>query len=146
MKLLIIGLIFWAILLLYNTIYSFLPTSTQNIKLVKILAICVACIILFVGVNQALQEYQNYRFADISAKDGKILKSKSFPWKITKTTTSEGNIIFIINERYGDASEISIKPNKPSDKFLIYNAIDGVGIKFSCSDNKIPNFRIIISK
>lgn len=110
------------------------------------IAIVSASIILIIGVKQAFQDYQNYKFADISAKDGKILKSKDFPWKVTKTTVREGNIVFIINERYGDASEISIKPNRPAGKFLIYNAIDGVGVKFLCSEDEIPDFRIIIPK
>lgn len=146
MKLLIVSLVIWIIILLYNGLYSFLPSSIQNIKWVKILAIFSACIILIIGVRQAFQDYQNYRFADISAKDGAILKSKSFPWKVTKTTTREGNTVFIINERYGDASEISIKLSRPTDKFLIYNSIDGVGIKFLCPEDEIPDFKIIISK
>ncbi len=146
MKLLIAGLVIWIIILLYNTFYNFLPTSVQNIKLVKGLAMFAACVILIIGVKQVVQDYQNYKFADISAKDGTILKSKGFPWEVIKTTTREGDIVFIINERYGDASEISIKPSRPTDKFLIYNTIDGVGVKFSCSEDEIPDFRIIIPK
>jgi hypothetical protein len=143
---LIFGFLILAIALAYTTTYGFLPTSVQGKKLIRVLAIISAFIILVISVNQALQDYKNYKFADISAKDGKVIGSKSFPWKITKTITHEGNTVFVINERYGDASAISIKSKKPMDEFIIYNAIDGVAIKFLCLDDEIADFRIIISE
>jgi len=146
MGLMIAFVIMWVIILLFNTFYSFLPSNIQSIKYIKIGAMIAACIILIMGIRQAVQEYQNYRFVDVSAKDGKILKNKNFKWEITKTITEQGNTVFIINERYGDASEVSIKPKKPTNKFSIYNAIDGIAIKFLCNDNEIPDFRIVISK
>lgn len=68
---------------------------------------------------------------------------KNFPWTITKTT-HEGSIIYIINERQGDASQISIKLDKGNSKYTVYNAIAGVAVKFSCLQEEIPNFRIEI--
>jgi hypothetical protein len=146
MILLLVSIAIWIIILIINTIYSFLPSSIQGILWIKICAIVAASIILIFGVKEAAQDYKNYRFAHISSKDGRILEKKNFPWIITKTTTRESDIVYIINERYGDASDISIKLDKPSDKYKIYNAMDGVGIKFTCADNEIPNFRIEIKK
>jgi len=143
MWLLIISIILWILIIIYNAVYRFLPSKIQGIPWVKTVVIISAIIILICGIKQAIQKYHNYRFAYISAKDGNILKKKSFPWAISKTT-HEGEIVYIINERYGDASEISIIPDKPNDKYSIYNAIDGIGIKFACADKEIPNFKIEI--
>ncbi len=145
MWLLIISIIIWILIIIYNAVYSFLPSNTQGITWVKTVAIISAIIILIYGIKQAIKEYGNYRFAYISAKDGSILKKKSFPWTISKIT-HEGEIVYIIKGRYGDASEISIVPDKLNDKYLIYNSMDGVGIKFSCPDEEIPNFKIEIKK
>ena len=93
------------LMLLYGAIYSFLPSDFQKITRVKFLAILSAIIILFWGIKQAIQEYRAHRFAYVSAKDGKILKKKNFPWTITKSY-HEGNVVYIINERYGDATDI----------------------------------------
>ena len=139
-----IGLILLILVLIYNTCYSFLPSNAQAVLWVKFIAIICALVILIWGIKQTFQDYRSYRFAYVSARDGKILKRKNFPWGITKTTTREGNIVYVINERYGDASEISVKPDKPSTSYTIYNAMDGVGIKFGCQDEEISNFKIII--
>lgn len=112
---------------------------------VKTIAIISAIIILVWGIKQAIQEYRDYKFAYISSKDGKILKKKNFTWSITKTV-HEGNIVYIINERYGDASEVMIIPDRPNNNYTIYNAADGVGIKFICTEQEIPNFKIVIKK
>ena len=78
-------------------------------------------------------------YADIS-KDGPILKGKNFPWKIIKTN-DDGNIIYVISERYGDASDVSIVSERLSE---IYNGVDGIVIKFKCPEEEISNFRIKI--
>ena len=146
MYLLIISLVIWILILIYNATYSFLPSNIQSIRWIKIAAIIASIIILICGIKQAIREYRNYRFAYISAKNGTILKKKNFPWSITKTTTRDGDIVYIVNERYGDASEVSVIPDKPNDKYVVYNAIDGVGVKFKCPDAEIPDFKIIIRK
>jgi len=131
------------LMLIYNAFYAFLPVSIQGVWWIKLIAILSAVIILLWGIKQMIQEYRNYRFAYISARDGRILKKKNFPWKITKTI-HEGNVVYIINERYGDASEVSIKIDKRNGKYKIYNAMDGVGIKFTCPEKEITNFKIEI--
>jgi hypothetical protein len=146
MKAMITLLFLWSLVLIYNTVYNFLPVDIQKIKLIKILAIVASLLILFIGIKQSIQKYQNYKFAYISAQDGKVLARKNFPWNITKTTTRDDKIVYIINERYGDASEIQVKPDKKINEYVIYNAMDGVGVKFLCPEEKIPNFRIIITK
>ena len=130
-------------ILIYNAIYSILPGEIQNMRFVKIAAIVISIIILIGGITQEIGKYRKFRFAYVSSKDGSILNKKNFPWRITKTKTGEGDIVFIINERYGDASEIIVKPDKPA-KYTVYNAMDGVGIRFSSVEPEIPNFKVNI--
>ncbi len=146
MTFLIIGLTLWIIILAYNALYSFLPANLQGVLWVKIFAIIAAIIILIIGVKQSIQEFRDYRFAYVSAKDGSIIKSKNFKWKIYKSTDQNtGNIIFIIDGRHGDASDIIMSPDRQVE-FEIYNAIAGVGIRFKCPENQIPDFKIEIKK
>ena len=139
---LLITLCLRTLVLIFHSVYRFFPDKLQKTNWIKYSAIASVSIILIFDIYKNTQEYHGQIYADIS-KDGTILKSKNFPWKITKTDT-DGNIIYIINERYGDASNVSINPERPVDEYTIYNAIDGVGIKFSCPEEKIPNFRIKI--
>lgn len=143
MALMIISLVLWVLILFYNAVYSFLPSNVQSSKWVKTTAIAAAIIILIGGVAQAIQEYRGYRFAYVRSADGSILKSKNFPWRVTKSATKEGPIVYIANERFGDASEVTVKLDKPVE-YQVYNAIDGVGVKFFGSEEDIPNFKIII--
>lgn len=80
-------------------------------------------------------------FADVS-KDGTILRSKNFPWKITKTKHHDGNIIYLINGRQGVSTAISVFPDNSTKKYFVRNAIDGMAIVFTCSEEKISNFTI----
>lgn len=143
MILLVISAGFWILILIYNAIYSFLPLNIQSIKWVQSVAIVAAVLILIGGIVQVIREYRAYRFVYIRSSDGAILKEKNFPWKITKTVTKEGAIVYIVNERCGDASEITVKLDKPV-KFQVYNAIDGVAVRFICDEAIIPNFKIVI--
>ncbi len=144
MTFLIIGLILWFIILIYNVLFNFLPANLQEILWVKTLAIIAAIIILVVGVKQSIQDFRDYKFAYVSAKDGHIIKGKNFKWNILKTTEQvTGNIIFIIGERHGDASDIIVSPSRQVE-FETYNAVSGVGIKFKCPENQIPDFKIEI--
>ncbi len=144
MFLMIVLLTLWILILVYNAIYSLLPSNIQSLKFVKFTAIIVAIIILVRGITQEIQKYRKFRFALVSSKDGTIIKKKNFPWNVTKTKTPEGNIVYIINERYGDASEIIIKGVKGL-RYSVHNATDGVGIEFLCAESEIQNFKIIIS-
>ncbi len=80
-------------------------------------------------------------FADIS-KDGSILRSNNFPWKISKSKDKEDNVVYIINDRYGDSSAASVFPDNPRNEYIVYNAIDGVAVKFTCPEEEISNFTI----
>jgi hypothetical protein len=126
MSLMIISLTLWILILIYNALYSFLPSELQSIKWLKIVAMAAATIILIGGIVQAIQEYRSYRFAYVRAKDGVIMKKKNFPWHVTKTTRREDrNVTYIATSRYGDASEITVKLDKPV-QYEVYNAMDGV--------------------
>ena len=134
----------WVVIMIGNVVYSFLPQKTQSITWVRVCAVVAAFIILIGGIHQTVQAYRNRRFAYVS-KDGTVLQKKNFPWEITKITDSDGAIVYIIQERYGDSSEISVIPDRPVGTD-VYNAIDGVGVKFECPEEGIPNFKIEIGK
>ena len=80
-------------------------------------------------------------FAYVS-KDGTILGSKNFPWKISKSKDKEDNVVYIINDRHGDSSAASVLPDNLRNKYIVYNAIDGVAVKFTCPEEQISNFTI----
>lgn len=139
---LLIKIYLLALVLIFYSSYSFLPDKLQKINWIKFSAIASVSIVLIFDIYKNIQEHQTQIYADIS-KDGIILKSKNFPWKIIRTIY-DGNIIYVISERYGDASEVSIDPKKPSDEYEIFNGGDGIGIKFTCPEKEISNFRIKI--
>ena len=136
---LLITLCLWTLVLIFHSVYRFLPDKLQKINWIKISAIASVSIILIFDIGKNIQEYQGQIYADIS-KDGTILKGKNFPWKIIKTKT-DGNIIYVISERYGDASDVSIVSERLSE---IYNGMDGIVIIFKCFEEEISNFRIKI--
>jgi len=136
---LLITLCLWPLVLIFHGVYRFLPDKLQKINWIKYSAIVSVSIILIFDIYKNAQEYQGQIYADIS-KDGPILKGKNFPWKIIKTK-DDGNIIYVISERYGDASDVSIVSERLSE---IYNGVDGIVIKFKCPEEEISNFRIKI--
>ena len=136
---LLITLCLRTLVLIFHSVYRFLPDKLQKINWIKFSAIVSVSIILIFDIYKNTQEYQGQIYADIS-KDGTVLKGKNFPWKIIKTK-DDGNIIYVISERYGDASDVSIVSERLSE---IYNGGDGIVIKFKCTEEEISNFRIKI--
>ena len=88
--------------------------------------------------NNAIIEKTNI-FAEVT-NEGTILRSKNFPWKITKTKNRNGNILYTIVDRRGDSTAISVVPDNP--KYNVYQSYDGMVIKFTCDEEKISNFTI----
>lgn len=78
-------------------------------------------------------------FADVS-KDGSILRSNNFPWDIEKTKDKDGNILYTIVDRRGDATAVSVVPDNP--KYTVYQSFGGMVIKFTCSEEEISSFTI----
>lgn len=138
----IIFLIIWIGILVFNVVYRIFPTSLQNQDWLRKLSIVAALLILAVGVWKEVSRFRGQRWAHVSV-DGSIIQKFNFPWSIAKTIDSAGKMVYIINERYGDASEVLIK-QKGKAKYQIYNAMDGVGVKFLSSENEIKDFWIII--
>ena len=144
MRFLFCLLCFWVVIMIWNVVYSFLPQKRQSITWVRVCAVVASIIILVGGIHQTVQAYRSHRFACVS-RDGTVLQKKNFPWEITKTTDSDGAIVYIIQGRYGDSSEISVVPDRPVVT-EVYNAINGVAVKFECPEEGIPNFKIEIGK
>lgn len=127
-----------------NTVYSFLPTNLQNKIVIRGVAAIAAITILSWGVWPAIQEYNNKIYAHVSV-NGDIIKSKNFPWEITFSEKIEKKeIIYIINERFGDASQVSVKFDGDHPKYEKYIAMLGVAIKFSCNKEELSDFWICI--
>lgn len=80
-------------------------------------------------------------FAYVS-KDGTILRNNDFPWEIRKSKDKEDNVIYIIVGRYGDSSAASVFPDNSRNEYIVYNAMSGVAVKFTCPEEKISNFTI----
>lgn len=131
------------LLLVLNTIYSFLPSKIQDIQWVKFTGITVAVIILIGGVYKTIHDYRNQTYAYISS-DGTIIESNNFPWKIKKFTTDQGEVGFNIEERYGDPTDVHLKLDDPNIAYEKYLAFHGVSIKFKCLEEDVPNIKITI--
>jgi len=82
-------------------------------------------------------------FADVS-KDGSILRSKNFPWKINKNRDDKNNVTYIIVGRYGDSSAASVIPDNSRKDYIVYNSMSGVAVKFTCPEEEISNFTITL--
>ncbi len=137
----------WILLLviisIYNTVYGFLPDRIQGKMWIKLPGILAAVILLGYGTHELIQGYRNSRFAYVSP-DGTIIKSRHFPWSIETTIAREdGFPVYIISGRYGDASEVSVVPDREVN-VQVYNAMHGVGIKFLCKPEEVPSFKIKI--
>ena len=134
-------LIIWIAILVFNTVHSFLPNKLQVKKWIRITAMIIASLILIRGIIQEIAAVKNRSYAYISA-DAEIIEKRNFPWKVSKTIADDLPI-YIIEERYGDTTDVRIEPDRYV-KFEIYNAIDGVAIKFYCKYKDVPSFGIRI--
>jgi hypothetical protein len=110
---------------------------------IKYLRNIVAVILLLYVILQTISSYQNSSYAYVSS-NGNIVKRHNFPWKIAKVTLPDSNYpVYFIENRYGEPSEIKIKPNKQVHT-EVYSSPDGTGIRFSCKTDEVPNFKIEI--
>ena len=121
-------LIFIVFISLYNLAYGFLPENWRNIIWIRFGWVIVATLSALVSISQTVKENLNYSYASVS-QEGSILKSKNFPWKINKTKL-DGGTVYIIEEYHGDSLTVNVKGNNKAASAEIYNAIDGVGIRF----------------
>jgi hypothetical protein len=78
-------------------------------------------------------------FADVS-RDGSITRRNNFPWQIRKSSDQNGNILYTIVDRGGDATAVSVIPDNP--KSTVYQSYGGMTIKFTCPEEEISDFTI----
>jgi hypothetical protein len=123
----------------------FYHTNTFKFVVIPILAIVATLIVgvpawisVFHKTGDASTQTTNI-FANVS-KQGIILQSNNFPWKIEKSEDEDGNTLYVILDRGGDATAISVIPNYP--EYTIYQACDGMAIKYTCAEEEIPDFTI----
>ena len=90
--------------------------------------------------NNAIIEKTNI-FAEVT-NEGTILRSKNFPWKITKTKNRNGNILYTIVDRRGDPTAISVATNNSTNEYFVHDSWGGLVIEFTCAEEKISNFTI----
>ena len=82
------------------------------------------------------------KYAYVSQEDG-IIGKENFPWKVEKTIGSGRNVTFTVMGKFKKSSDVSIIPDKAVE-FSSELSDGGMTIKFSCSAEKMPNFRIEI--
>jgi len=140
----LIWLIFILFVLAYNAFYDFLPAYLQSKVWIRSINLLSIVVLLLYSGSEIIAKYTDYSFAIVSP-EGKVLKRKNFSWPIKKTADPEGNIIFIIEGRYGDASEIKVTPRRMV-RFETYNAMVGIGIKFFCRNDELSEMKIEIKK
>lgn len=112
----------------YNLVYGFLSEKWRNVLWIKYTWIIVATLLALTSIYQTIKDNLNYSYASVS-EEGAILKSKNFPWNVEKTKL-DGGTVYIIQEYHGDSSTVNVKGNNKASSVEIYNAIDGVGIRF----------------
>ncbi|MCX5632748.1 MAG: hypothetical protein NTW93_03615 [Phycisphaerae bacterium] len=95
----------------------------------------------FLQKTQIQEEKTAKIFAYVSPQ-GEILKSSNFPWKIKKTKNKDGNVVYIIDGRQGDATAVSVYPYNSTKDYTINNTYSGLAIEFTYPEEKISNFRI----
>ncbi len=137
-------LIILILILAFHTFYRFLPNKLQGRKWIRYTAIIIAIVMFSKSVLQEVAHMRNRSLAYVSP-EAMIIESRNFPWKISRSTASDDKLpVYIIEERYADASEVKVKPHRRVD-FKVYNAIDGVAVKFFCDSEDVPSFEIEIA-
>jgi hypothetical protein len=104
-----------------------------------------AGVLLLVSIVGWYRSYNSGETTNIFAyvsKDGTILRSKNFPWKITKTKYRNGNILYTIVDRRGDPTAISVFPDNSINEYFVRDSWDGLVIEFTCAEEKISDFTI----
>jgi len=128
---------------MFNAVFSFLPENLQKHTWLRITSMVVATIILLVGIAGSVIKFKTYTYAHVTP-DGAIVKSKNFPWEIEKTVDENKGTVYLLRGRYGDATSVSVKPEKPI-KIETYNGISGICIRFKCNDEQLTKFKITIN-
>ncbi|MEW6291447.1 MAG: hypothetical protein AB1545_16540 [Thermodesulfobacteriota bacterium] len=135
----------WILILAFNAAYTFLPEKVQSKKWVRICAIIASLIILLYGSYSPIHSYQNRIYAVVKP-DGTISEAKNFPWQITKTTDNDGKIKYIINEKRGDSTDVTVFTKDYSRNYSVISVWGGTAIEFNCPANEVPEFTIKIRK
>lgn len=124
-------------------IVRFLPNSLAQGRWTESLGIVASCGLLLVWSIWQIVSIYNSSSAYISA-DGRIIKSRNFPWNVVKTAGSNENLaIYVIEERYGDCSQVTVRPDRRVNT-EVYTAKDGLAIKFFCKAEEVPSFKVRI--
>lgn len=137
-------LVIWIAILVFNTVYSFLPNKLQGKKWIRIAAMIIASLILINGVVQEVAAVRNHSYAYVSP-DGQITKSNNFPWKITHAERSENGVYFIFDKR-GDGTDVTVTADNPTYEPNIRGVMGGVCIEFNCDPLKVPGFKIVVKR
>lgn len=134
----------WILILVFNTVHSFLPNRLQANKWIRIVAMVVASFILLRYAYQEIDTVRTRSYAYVSS-DGQIIKSNNFSWKITHVVPSEESIYYIIDKR-GDGSEVTVTPDGFTCEPNVRGVEAGVCIQFDCVPSKASGFRIDVKR
>lgn len=127
-----------------GAVYAFLSAKLQGRSWIRGIAGIAGLIVAIYSSYDIFQKYNQQVIAYVK-RDGTILKNRNFKGTIGLPTAEKDATIFLIQGGvYGDASRITITPEKPI-KTELYNAIGGIAIRFSCQSDAVPNFTIKVS-
>jgi hypothetical protein len=83
---------------LYSAVYAALPEKIKSkFAYLKITAIIAALLLVFIMTTEEITKYLNYSYAIIS-KEGTIIKSKNFKYKVEKEIYEDNPAYFIIGK------------------------------------------------
>ena len=135
----LLWLLFWLVILAFNTAHSFFPSKLQAKKWIKIAIILVASIILVQSGRQEIDSYFSKSFLHITPS-GEVVKN-NFPWKVERRAFSEEKPGYLVHYR-GDENELVITSDNPAMKPIIRVGYKGVIIEFNCSHEELPGVTI----
>ncbi len=132
-------LLIWLLILIFNTVHSFLPTKLQGKKWIRVTAMIIATTILLRSGWQDISSYQSRTYLHITP-DGKIDSQNNFPWDVSITSTPKGPA-YLVSHR-GDGSEIEVTSDDPALKPNVWGGYSGIFIDFNCPSEKMPGITI----
>ncbi len=91
-------LLIWLLILIFNTVHSFLPTKLQGKKWIRVTAMIIATTILLRSGWQDISSYQSRTYLHITP-DGKIDSQNNFPWDVSITSTPKGPAYLVSHRR-----------------------------------------------
>ena len=119
-----------------SAVEEFLPERIRLPRKFDLWFRMAAAILALYWAWEIIQERRDRVFAEV-ARDGTVLTSRNFPWRVERGTDAESNTIYTIFDKEGDLSLVAVKAKTPV-KYEVYKAWAGTTIKFACPADSLP--------